>query len=193
MDRGKGGDHLAYYTIKGIYRESIPVLIAAAVVGILSGGILINNSEFLLAFPFLLITLPPLIKVGGDMGGILAAKVSSSLHLGLLDGQFFRNRVTINSLYAGFIMGLILLTLLGVSIYILSVSIGMSAEILLILEICLGVGTIQMSAIFTLTLVLAYLSYKYGLDPDNVIIPVITTFGDIVGIIAIVFFMVWIL
>jgi mgtE-like transporter len=45
--------------------------------------------------------------------------------------------------------------------------------------------------VFAATIGIAFVSHRHGLDPDDVVIPLITAIGDIVGIVA-VFIAAWV-
>ncbi|HEC80909.1 MAG TPA: hypothetical protein ENI42_00580, partial [Thermoplasmatales archaeon] len=68
-----------------IMKESLPILTLCGILGILSGTFLGTKIESLITIPGLLILIPPFLEDGGAMGGILAARLSSMLHLGLTE------------------------------------------------------------------------------------------------------------
>ena len=68
---------------------------------------------------------------------------------------------------------------------------GIKAAYSLLLTIILIAGCIEMIVVFVATTGIAFVSHKHGLDPGDVVIPIITSIGDIVGV-ASVFAAVWI-
>ena len=67
-----------------IVLESSPVLGYAAVMGVLAGTVLETRLDTLIDDPALLVAIPPFIASSGALGGILSARLSSQLHVGLL-------------------------------------------------------------------------------------------------------------
>ncbi len=51
-----------------------------------------------------------------------------------------------------------------------------------LLKVTLIAGGIDLIVVFAATIGMASLAHRYGLDPDDVVIPIITSVGDIVGI-----------
>ncbi len=181
---------MTYYTVTGIVKRGVPVLLIAAIISTTAGQLLHLGQDTLIGSPVLLILIPPLIKIGGDTGSVLGARLSSAFHLGLVEpvgGVVVRNNV-LACLLTG-----------CTSCLVLSVAVWMTAHLLEItvvyrqlLEITLTAGFIDLLVVFAVTVGLAFLSHRHGLDPDDVIIPIITAIGDIVGIAA-VFVTVWVL
>lgn len=176
---------MAFYTVGKIVRHSLPVLVLTALISIFSGQILHANEDILiLNFPVFLILIPPLIKVGGDSGSILGSRLSSALHLGLIDSKFERGEVIENNLIASFLIAITTCIILGIIVWLVSLSLSVNKDIGLfkMIGISTTAGFIQVFIIFSLTVVIALLSHRFGMDPDNTVIPIITTVGDLVGV-----------
>lgn len=173
---------MAFYTVRGIIKDSLPVLMITAIIGIMGGQLLNGGVETLVKLPVILIMIPPLIKVGGDTGSILSARLSSALHMGLIDSKLSWNPVIRNNLIASIIIGFTTYLLLSIVIWMVSVSLGMNIALFTLLGIGVIAGAAQMLVVFGVTMILALLSYKVGMDPDSTVIPVITTSGDFIGI-----------
>ena len=180
---------MAYYTVTGIVKRGIPVLIVAAIISTTAGQLLHAGQDMLLAFPVLLILIPPLIKVGGDTGSILGARLSSAFHLGLVEpvgGVVVRNNIL-----ACMAVGCVSCVVLSVAVWAAAILLGIDVVYCLLLKITLIAGCIEMAVVFVATIGIAFISHRHGLDPDDVVIPLITAIGDIVGIVA-VFVAAWV-
>jgi mgtE-like transporter len=173
---------MAFYTMKGIVKDSLPVLMITAIMSIMGGQLLNGGVETLVRLPVILIMIPPLMKVGGDTGSILSARLSSALHMGLIDSRLSWNPVIRNNLIASMIIGFTTYLLLSIVIWIVSVSLGMSIALITLLGIGVIAGTAQMLVVLGVTMILVLLSHRVGMDPDSTVIPVITTSGDFIGI-----------
>ena len=64
--------------------ESLPILALAGVVDILAGITIQNRFASFLKYPALLVMVPAFLEDSGSLGAILAARVSTKLHLGTL-------------------------------------------------------------------------------------------------------------
>lgn len=169
-----------------IYRESLPILVVSLAGGIFAGSVL--GSEGMTSgferFPGLLLLLPAFLATRGNVYGALGARISSGLHQGLIDPEFGWDRRLVNAVGASFINGI------GISVFIGVLSWGIlqvlgreSARLVELVGIMLVSGVLtSMTLIFGL-LALVFASYEYGLDPDNLIGPIVTTLGDVFGVV----------
>ncbi len=172
---------MTYYTVRGIVRSSTPVLLITALAGIAAGQMLNAEIDRIVSMPALLILIPALIKIGGDTGSILGARLASAFHLGF-ERRIFKNPVVRNSVLGVSIVGVIALFSLSVTVWLVSLLLGHQVDYLVLLKICYIAGLIELVIVFFFTVIISFGSYKYGLDPDDTVIPVIATLGDIVGV-----------
>lgn len=174
---------MTYYRVGRIVRESIPALLFLLVFNLAAGQILNAYQAVFLGVPFLLILVPVVNGVGGNVGIVLGSRLTSGLYTGSVtlqrrDPGLWRNvrdALVLNALAFG---------LLAIFIYGLALGLGIrppfGLEVLLFLM--LGSGLLLAGVLVVVTLAVALLSFSRGLDPDNVVTPVVTTVGDLVGI-----------
>ncbi|HIE30931.1 MAG TPA: divalent cation transporter [Methanosarcinales archaeon] len=174
---------MAYYTVTGIVKRGIPVLLIAAIIGTMAGQILQARQEMLVDFSVLLILIPPLIKIGGDTGSILGARLSSAFHLGLVDS--IGGVVVRNSVLACLLIGYAACLMLSVVVWMAAIALNIEVVYGALLKITLVAGFIDIAIVFAATICIAFLAHRYGLDPDDVVIPITTSIGDIVGIMSV--------
>ncbi|WP_226040108.1 magnesium transporter [Natrinema sp. DC36] len=169
-----------------IYRESLPILVVSLAGGIFAGSVL--GSEGMTAgferFPGMLLLLPAFLATRGNVYGALGARISSGLHQGMIDPEFSWNRRLVNAVAASFINGI------GISVFIAFLSWGIlqvlgreSARLVELVGIMLVSGVLTSFTLIFGLLGLVFASYKYGLDPDNLIGPIVTTLGDVFGVV----------
>ncbi|QLC50083.1 magnesium transporter [Methanolobus zinderi] len=175
---------MTYYTVRGIVGRSFPIILFTSVIGILTGQILNVELENLVSMPIILILIPALIKIGGDTGSMLGARLSSALHMGL-GGNIFRNPVVRNSVLSAFIVGMCAFTFLGVVVWITGIVLDMEMAFETLMALCLVSGTFELLAVYSATLLIAFASHRFGVDPDDTVIPIIATLGDLIGVIGI--------
>jgi mgtE-like transporter len=169
-----------------IIKQSLPVLLICLSIGIGSGIFLQGADKTFEIFPLLLSLVPQVIAQGGSIGGIVGSRVSTSLYLGNAKPFKFGKEV-IKNLTAGIIMG----TVTGPIIAIISFLTAVITKTPLIPFY--KVMIISSAALFLLSLLMgiiavyvAFFSFKIHLDPSNVVIPIITSIGDISGVVILI-------
>lgn len=174
----------SYYTVGGIVRRGLPVLSLTCVIGIIVGQILNSRESSLISMPAILILIPALIKIGGDTGSMLGARLSSAFHMGLGD-RISHNPVVHNSLIAVGIVGMVSSVSVSVLVWLASNLMGFGMPYLSLLEISLIAVSIELVVVYSATIGIAFASHRFGIDPDDTVIPLIATLGDFVGVIGI--------
>lgn len=171
------------FTIKQIFLQSAPVLLAMVFVSITTGSNLNQGFGTIISRnPVLLIALPAFINVAGDLATVFASRLTSMIYSGRLSKRFtpfplyLINLLAILSvcLTAFVLVGLVANILAGVLFHTSSPWIPTMITI-----ITAGLtATTTMSLIGTMII---RISYSRGLDPDAITPPVCTTGGDLVG------------
>ena len=180
----KKGSQTSYYTVRGIIRRGLPVLSITCVIGIIVGQILNTRENSLLSMPAILILIPSLIKIGGDTGSMLGARLSSAFHMGLGD-RIYRNPVVHNSVIAAAIVGFVSSISVSVLVFLASKFMGFGMPFLTLLEISLIAVVIELTVVYSATIAIAFASHRFGIDPDDTVIPIIASLGDLVGVMGI--------
>ena len=170
------------WTIAAITRATLPVLLALTVVEIGSGLVLGTFEEELLAHPSLLVLVPVTIGTAGNLGSILASRLSTAFHLGTLSFSPADDDLAGNAL-ATVALALTLFPAVGAGAWALTAVIQ-GAD--------LGAGTVVLIAFLSgavlaalavgVTVAATYAAYRFELDPDDVVIPVVTNVCDVLGV-----------
>ena len=71
--------------VSRILRESVPVLLVAGVVDLVAGLTIEHQLESFLAYPALLVLVPPFLEDTGALGSVLSSRLASKLHLGIIE------------------------------------------------------------------------------------------------------------
>ena len=69
---------------KKIFKESIIVVIISSILGLVSGTILSENQSILYSFPIILLMLPSLNSLIGDISTVLISRLTTHLYIGTL-------------------------------------------------------------------------------------------------------------
>ena len=71
--------------VRRIVRESMPVLLVAGTIDIVAGLTIEHRLESFLAYPALLVLVPPFLEDTGALGSVLSSRLASKLHLGIIE------------------------------------------------------------------------------------------------------------
>ena len=165
-----------------ILRESVPILCLAGLVSILAGIAIEKRLDAFTALPALLVLLPGHLSTAGALGGVLANRLSSKIHLGVvqvtaLPGREARTDIVFVIALAAPVFALnaavaeIAARLIGVASPGLSSLVGAS-----LIGGLLAVGVSVLIAYYgTLAAV------RLGLDPDTYGVPMVSSSIDLVG------------
>ncbi len=165
--------------VKNIVRQSTPVLFICSILGTFAGGIL-NDSLTTLLKNQTLLTLVPLFS--GESGGlvsILGARLSSGLHSGLIDPVLRPKRHTVENFIAILSLALIMYPLIGFLAESSTLAFGnIGVGFIEALSISFTSGIILILIMLLVVFYISTISYRKGLDPDNIVIPLSTSLTD---------------
>jgi len=171
-----------------ILRESVPILLIAGLIDVVAGLTIEKRLESFLAFPALLVLVPPFLEDTGALGGILAARLASKLHLGMIEATNVPPRVARDDFVLTFVFAVPVFTLVAVSSDVAANVAGLASPGVLKMVLISLIGGF-MATIVAIGIVYygAIATYRLGLDPDNHGIPLITSSMDLVGAFALIF------
>ena len=132
--------------------------------------------------PWAIALYPAILSVKGVISGLLTGRLSTALHLGTVHPRFFGNTKTFYKL----IQAMVVLTLAtSVTISLIAMGFGSLfwgitfadfADVLTVVVATLSLGLL----ITLITVKVAFISFKRGLDPDTIVYPASSTVADIV-------------
>lgn len=171
--------------LRRIVQESVPVLILAGLVSMLAGLTMNGQLRALLRYPVLLVLVPPLLSLSGSLAGILAARMSSKLHLGLLDvRRLALGPVAEDVLFVYLLAGVVFLALGLATAAVGSILSLDSPGLPDVLEAAVVAGFIATTLSNVVGYFGAVVTYRFSLDPDNFGIPLTAAASDLLGAIA---------
>lgn len=168
--------------LRRVARESVPFLVTAGLISTLAGLTIQSRLGTLSREPALLVVVPPLLSLSGSLAGILSARVSTKLHLGLVDPNRVAWGPVAPDLALVFVVALPIYLVLGVAADVLAVVTGLASPgALEMIEVVLLAGFMAT----TVTCVVAYgaalVTYRLGWDPDNNGVPLVSSASDFLG------------
>jgi len=171
-----------------IYREALPILVIALGGGLFAGLVLEEILESVERFPGLLVMIPVFLATRGNVYGALGGRISSGLHQGLLEPRFEWNDRLVNAVLASFINGIGISIVIGFVTWIALLILGWNVAALYeLVAIMLISGMLTSVVLIFGLLLLIFAGYKRGYDPDNLVGPIVTTLGDIFGMVFMLF------
>lgn len=174
---------------KKIIKESIVIVMLSSIMGLISGTFLSINQEILYSFPIILLILPSLNSLIGDISTVLTSRLSSHLYLGNLPPKITKSNVLKNDFYGLLIT--ILLSLIALIIIGYTVGIATGIQIinpLLIITIIMLTLFILFGMIFIFLFTSSIFLFKRGKDPNNFLIPLTTSILDFLTPLLLIFF-----
>ncbi|GKZ15140.1 ABC transporter permease [Haladaptatus sp. W1] len=171
------------WTVRAIMRAMLPVLLVLTMVEIGSGLVLGSFESTLLQYPTLLALVPVTIGTAGNLGSILAARLSTAFHLGTL--SFGRgDEVLAGNAVATVLLAVTIFPVVGFGAWTLTWLIGETQlGLFIVVLVSLVSGIVLAFVAILVTLVATYVAYRFELDPDDVVIPVVTNACDVLGVI----------
>src|SRR6478672_6040088 len=173
----------------GIGIVAIGVAIAATILltpilDILSGGLQQARLAELTAVPVLLLLIPPFVSQAGALGGIFSSRITSKLQIGVItpSGRPETPAIVDGSIVLG--LSLVVFTLIGAISWALGATTGLpgmpGAWTLIGATLLAGVVVTPLTVLAGYYL--AVVTYRFGLDPDNQGVPIITSVMDLAGV-----------
>jgi mgtE-like transporter len=174
-------DHLERYTsVKGIVREALPFELIYTVGGVFAGIILVRMIDQIEMIPGLLVLVPAILGMRGNISCTLGSRLGSAIHLGLID-KIERNPELINNVAGSLTLSLIMSIVLGILAHVFTIALGVqSVGILVLVAIAVFSGVLSGIVLSAIAVVMTIGAFRHGLDPDNVTTPALGTLGDIV-------------
>jgi len=165
-----------------IVASTFPVLIVLSVLVLFAGITLANARELLAEFPVLAVMVPTMVAMGGNLGAILSARLSTRFHLGMtrLDP---RDRTLWANVGAILALAATVFTALAVGTYLLGRLAGTGLGLRPLLVIALVSGMAVAAVAVLLSFAVTYASYRLGIDPDDTTIPIVTNVVDVFGMV----------
>jgi mgtE-like transporter len=174
--------------IRRICRESLVVLGLAVTLQVLAGIVLESREESLVdALPALLGLVPPFAAMCGSLGGLLSSRLSSKLHLGLIEPRLLPGKLAGLDVSLTFLLALVAFTGTGAIGWVGALLVGVAPpNPLVLISVALLGGAMATVALSLVAYASAAASLHFGFDPDNHGIPIVTAVMDFLGILCLV-------
>jgi mgtE-like transporter len=177
--------------IRRIVVEMTAVILLTPILDILAGTLLRARQEELVAVPVLLALIPPFVSQAGALGGIFTSRTASKLQIGVITARGLPEFPALVDASIVSALSIAVFAMVGAVAYVLGVAtdlVGMPSFPTLV------AGTFLAGLIVTpITLVAGYYlaigTFRFGLDPDDQSVPIITSLMDLAGVAVVLFVM----
>jgi mgtE-like transporter len=183
------GLRLSALNLRRILAESFPILALTGTVTILVGVALQNREEQFTTLLALSILLPAFLQEGGALGGILSSRLSSKVHLGLIEPRGIPQFAAFRDFTLTYIFAAGVYVFVGGASHLIALVLfpeGASPGFLVMIGVSALAGLIATTTAVLAAYYGSTISYRLGLDPDTYGIPIITAAVDLLGFMSLI-------
>lgn len=171
-------------SFKTALRVIVPVLYLCLIFDVVAGLSLGTNFDrFIENYPYLLIILPGLMGLRGNVFGAMASRLSTALYLGSSEANFRDRYVATNSLFSVWLATMPVLILL----FIASIKYPDATAISTAIQIGISSSVISAIVLSLCTTAVVIIAFRKAIDPDSISAPLITSVADLITIPSIIF------
>jgi mgtE-like transporter len=166
------------------YAEALPALSASLVGGLLAGVVLGGMRAELEAVPGLLVLVPALLATRGNVYGSLGARLATALHQGLVEPTVREaDRRLRAAVAAALANGLLASAFAAVAAFVALSALGRSvAPLPVLVAVALLAGLFSGTVLVAVVVTVVFAGYRRGRNPDTLVGPLVTTTGDVFGV-----------
>ena len=171
---------------KEMLRQSLPLLIFCGLGAIVAGSTLGVMTSLLESIPGLIVVIPAIIALRGNISTAFGSRLGSAYHLGIIDADNLWNNELKQNIIGSLILSLLVSAMVGFLAYVTTVLFfNVSPDPVKLIVIVLIAGIISAVILTLMTVIIIFIVFKRGYDPDNITGPALATFGDIVTMLCI--------
>jgi len=162
----------------------MPALLVAALIDIMAGTTMqLHGIEAWVAIPIFLMLVPSLSDLGNDVACIISSRITTLLALGVIEPKLERSEALEANVVAILTVGILSSFYLGVINFLIAEKAGLEPiPVTSFFIVCVLSVTMLTLLVSVVAIGVAFVSWRRGLDPDNVTIPISTSISDLLGI-----------
>ena len=170
---------------KEMVKQSLPLIIFCGMGAIVAGTTLGVMIDLLREIPGLIVVIPAIIAMRGNISTAFGSRLGSAYHLGIIDAYNLWNKELKQNIIGTLILSFLVAIIIGILAYVTSLLLKVYPDPIKLISIVLISGIISGIILTLMTIGIIYLVFKRGYDPDNITGPALATFGDMVTMICI--------
>jgi mgtE-like transporter len=171
--------------VKEMLKQSLPLLIVCGFGGILAGNTFGAMAAIIRDIPGLIVVIPAVIALRGNISTALGSRLGSAYHLGIINAENLWNKELKQNILGSLALSLIMSTIIGFLAYTSSLILNIYPNPFQLIAIVILAGVISGIILMLLTIIIIYFVFKRGYDPDNITGPTLATFGDVISMLCI--------
>ena len=176
--------------VRRVILEMTAVILLTPILDIFAGVLQEHRLVELTAVPVLLILIPPFVSQAGALGGIFSSRISSKLQIGVITPRGLPEPPALVDGTIVFALGVVVFSLIGIIAVGLATLTGHApVSPGRVIAGALLAGLIATPVTIVFSYYLAIVTYRFGLDPDNQTVPIITSVMDLAGVACVLFVM----
>lgn len=166
---------------KDMWKQSLPLLLTCGVGGVLTGGLLGSMADLFESIPGLIVVVPAIIALRGNISTAFGSRLGSAYHLGVIDANNLFNKELKENIIGSLTLSFVVSGVVGILAYLSTLLFfNVQPDVVKLLLIVIVAGVLSSLMLTMLTVSIIYVVFRQGLDPDNITGPALATFGDIV-------------
>ncbi len=166
-------------------REGSLVVIVSSLFGSLNGLFLSRMMQGIQHNPGIVVLYPALTSTLGDIGSIVGSITTTSLALGYISNFSEEVRGGVGPILKVEAVAALMHVVFGAVAYLIVKPASPGASLSFLMGVALATNLSSFLVISVFALVVAFYSFRRGLNPDNVVIPIITSSSDTVATLSI--------
>lgn len=170
---------------KGMIHQSLPLLVICGLGAIVAGSTLGLMTFLFEKIPGLLVVIPAIIDMRGNISAALGSRLGSAYHLGIIDSKNLYNNELKQNIISNLVLSFLVSLIIGFLAFITSIIIGVTPDPVKLILIVVLAGVLSGLILTLLTIIIIYLAFYRGWDPDNITGPALTTFGDMITMVCV--------
>jgi mgtE-like transporter len=171
---------------KELVKQSLPLLILCGLGGLVAGSTLGVMTDLLVDIPGLIVIIPAIIAMRGNISTTLGSRLGSAYHLGVINAENIWNEELKQNVIGSLVLSLLVSITIGILAYVTTIIFfDISPNPVKLIIIVLIAGVVSGAILTMLTIVIIFAVFKRGYDPDNITGPALATFGDIITMLSI--------
>jgi mgtE-like transporter len=167
-----------FMKVGAVLKQSLPLIVLLGVGLIFTGTLFGHSTSTLELFPGLIVLIPALIGLRGNINTTLGSRLGSAVHMGLISRKDFFNDEMKENVKASLILSFIMSTIAGILAYGTTLTLGKASWKIVVIAVV--AGSIAGVILAFITIAIIMYSVRKGLDPDNVTGPSLSTVGDLI-------------
>ncbi len=167
--------------VNKIIKNALPILLLTALIQV-GGGSVLGGVKSSIRLPGILVMVPPLLALRGNIGGALASRLGTGLHQGVIKPDNLWSEEVQTNVIASILLTILASLAIGILGFTVTTLTGLHPPTIPLFTsltlIAFIAGMLSSFGLVGLTVFIALFSFRRGWDPDNVTSPLMSSLGD---------------